>query len=219
MSLGMYSEKTSHNGYLLIETGNYAPVNRNAYPLSVQQLREQLRQISLLLEKGLIRESTSPWGAAVLFVKKVKTNEWRMCVDYRALNARTQKNTYPLPRINDCIDKLGKACKLTSLDLLSGYWHVRVADKDVQKTAFNMRYGKYEFLVILFGLTNTPATFQTLMSQILRPYLDKFILVYLNDILIYSNPDEEHLEHLRLVFEALRKYKLCAKPSKCTFNQ
>ena len=142
-----------------------------------------------------------------------------MCVDYRALNARTQKNTNPLPRINDCIDKLGKACKLTSLDLLSGYWHVRVADKDVQKTAFNTRYGKYEFLVMPFGLTNAPATFQTLMNQILRPYIDKFVLVYLDDILVYSNSEEEHLEHLRLVLEALRKHKLYARPKKCTFDK
>ena len=203
----------------VIETGDHAPVNRNAYPLSVQQLREQQKQVTLLLEKGLIRESTSPWGAPVLFVRKPKTNEWRMCVDYRALNARTRKNTYPLPRINECIDKLGKASNLSSLDLLSGYWHVRVADKDVQKTAFNTRYGKYEFLVMPFGLTNAPATFQTLMNQILRPYIDKFVLVYLDDILVYSNSEEEHLEHLRLVLEALRKHKLYARPQKCSFDK
>src|SRR5436190_11408511 len=131
-----------------------------------------------------------------------------MCIDYRALNARTIRNTYPLPRIQECIDKLGNAKELSSLDLLSGYWQLRVAEKDVQKTAFNTRYGKYEFLVMPFGLTNAPATFQTLMNQILRPYIDKFVLVYLDDILIYSNSDEEHLEHLRLVFEALREYKL-----------
>src|SRR5438552_5276647 len=142
-----------------------------------------------------------------------------MCIDYRALNARTIRNTYPLPRIQECIDKLGNATRLSSLELVSGYWQTRVAEKDIQKTAFNTRYGKYEFLVRPFGLTNAPATFQTLMNQILPPYIDKFVLVYLDDILIYSNSDEEHLEHLRLVFEALRMHKLYAKPSKCTFNQ
>ena len=203
----------------VIDTGDHAPVNKNAYPLSVQMLREQQKQVGILLEKKLIRESTSPWGAPVLFVKKPKTDEWRMCIDYRALNARTRKNTYPLPRINECIDKLGKACRLSSLDLLSGYWHVRVANKDVQKTAFNTRYGKYEFLVMPFGLTNAPATFQTLMNQILRPYIDKFVLVYLDDILVYSNSEEEHVEHLRLVLEALRKHKLYARPRKCSFDK
>ena len=156
-------------------------------------------------------------------MKKPKTDEWLMCVDYRALNFRTQKNTYPLPRINDCIDKLGKASRLTSLDLTSGHWQVRVGDKDVQKTAFNTRYGKYEFLVMTFRvtnapatrLTNAPATFQTLMNQILRPYIHKFVLVYLDDILVYSNSEEEHLEHLRLVFEALRKHKLYARQKMC----
>ena len=131
-----------------------------------------------------------------------------MCIDYRALNARTIRNTYPLPRIQECIDKLGNATRLSSLDLVSDYWQTRVAEKDVQKTTFNTRYSKYEFLVMPFGLTNALATFQTLMNQILRPYIDKFVLVYLDDILIYSNSDEEHLEHLRLVFEALREYKL-----------
>src|SRR5436190_8727028 len=138
-----------------------------------------------------------------------------MCIDYRALNARTIRNTYPLPRIQECIDKLGNATRLSSLDLVSGYWQTQVAEKD----AFNTRYGKYEFLVMQFGLTNMPATFQTLMNQILWPYIDKFILVYLDDIVIYSNSDEEHLEHLRLVFEALRMHKLYTKSAKCTFNQ
>src|SRR5213078_2477818 len=169
-----------------IDTGDERPYNRNAFPLSEQQLREQTKQVEDLLKKGLIRESSSPWGAPVLFVAKKTPGEWRMCIDYRALNARTIRNTYPLPRIQECIDKLGNATRLSSLDLVSGYWQTRVAEKDVQKTAFNTRYGKYEFLVMPFGLTNAPATFQTLMNQILRPYIDKFVLVYLDDILIYS---------------------------------
>ena len=152
-----------------IDTGDTRPANRNPFPLSEQQLREQTRQVEGLLERGLIRESSSPWGAPVLFVAKKQPGEWRMCIDYRALNARTLRNTYPLPRIQECIDKLGNAQRLSSLDLLSGYWQLRVADKDIQKTAFNTRYGKYEFLVMPFGLTNAPATFQTLMNSILRP--------------------------------------------------
>src|SRR5437667_4652721 len=202
-----------------IDTGDERPYNRNPFALSEQQLREQTKQMEDLLKKGLIQESSSPWGAPVLFVAKKTPGEWRMCIDYRALNARTIRNTYPLPRIQECIDKLGNARRLSLLDLVSSYWQTRVAKKDVQKTAFNTRYGKYEFLVMPFGLTNAPVTFQTLMNQILRPYIYKFVLVYLDDILIYSNSDEEHLEHLRLVFEALREYKLYAKPSKCTFNQ
>jgi len=142
-----------------------------------------------------------------------------MCIDYRALNAKTIKNAYPLPRIQECIDKLGWASHLSSIDLTSGYWQTRVADRDICKTAFNTRYGKYEFLVMPFGLTNAPATFQMLMNQVLRPYIDKFVLVYLDDILIYSSSPEEHLEHLRLVFEALRQAKLYARPKKCIFDQ
>ena len=201
-----------------IETGDASPVNKNAYPLSVQQLQEQTRQIEELLQRGLIRESVSPWGAPVLFVLK-KTGEWRMCIDYRMLNSKTLKNAYPLPRIQECLDKLGKAKHLSSIDLLSGYWQLRVAEKDIPKTAFNTRYGKYEFLVMPFGLTNAPATFQTLMNSILRPYIDKFVLVYLDDILVYSNSEEEHLEHLRLVFEILHQHSLYARPEKCVFNQ
>src|SRR5438045_8924674 len=142
-----------------------------------------------------------------------------MCIDYRALNKATVRNAYPLPRIEDCLTQLGKAKHLTTLDLTSGYWQVHIADEDIPKTAFNTWYGKYAFVVMPFGLTNAPATFQTLMNQILRPYIDKFVLVYLDDILIYFNSDEEHQEHLQLVFEALREYKLYAKPPKCTFNQ
>src|SRR5437762_10412291 len=125
----------------------------------------------------LIREGTTPWGAPVLFVRKSKVpGEWRMCIDYHALNQKMLKNAYPLPQIQDCLDRLGKASHLTTLDLTSGYWQVRIAEGDIPKTAFNTRYGKYEFLVLPFGLTNAPATFQSMMNAILRPYIDKFVL-------------------------------------------
>ena len=202
-----------------IETGTARPTNKNPYPLSSQQLREQAKQVDDLLKRGLIQESVSPWGAPVLFVAKKTPGEWRMCIDYRALNTITFRNTYPLPRIQECIDRLGTATHLSSLDLTSGYWQVRIKDEDIPKTAFNTRYGKYEFLVMPFGLINAPATFQTLMNKILRPYIDKFVLVYLDDILIFSNSKEEHLQHLRLVFDALREAKLYVRSLKCVFNQ
>ena len=201
-----------------IETGDAAPVNTRAYPLSSQQLKEQTKQIIELLEKGLIRESTSSWGSPVLFVKKANGG-WRMCVDYRGLNLKTRKNTYPLPLIQECIDQMGNATHMSTLDLTSGYWQIRVAMKDVPKTAFNTRYGKYEFLVMPFGLTNAPATFQTLINNVLRPFLDKFVVVYLDDITVYSNSYEEHLKHLRQVFEVLAQHKLYANPAKCVFNK
>ncbi len=201
-----------------IETGDAAPVNTRAYPLSSQQLKKQTKQITELLEKGLIRESTSSWGSPVLFVKKANGG-WRMCVDYRGLNLKTRKNTYPLPLIQECIDQMGNATHMSTLDLTSGYWQIRVAMKDIPKTAFNTRYGKYEFLVMPFGLTNAPATFQTLINNVLRPFLDKFVVVYLDDITVYSNSYEEHLKHLRQVFEALTQHKLYANPAKCVFNK
>jgi hypothetical protein len=201
-----------------IETGDSPPINTRAYPLSSQQLKEQTKQIAELLEKGLIRESTSSWGSPVLFVKKANGG-WRMCVDYRGLNLKTRKNTYPLPLIQDCIDQMGKAMHMSTLDLTSGYWQMWVAAKDIHKTAFNTRYGKYEFLVMPFGLTNAPATFQTLINNILRPFLDKFVVVYLDDITVYSNSYKKHLQHLQQVFEALSEHKLYANPAKCVFNQ
>ena len=134
----------------------------------------------------------SPSEASVLFVPK-ETAEWRTCVDYRMLNSKTLKNVYPLPRIQDCIDKLG----LSALDMTSGYWQLRIAEQDVPKTTFNTRYDKYEFLLMPRGLVNVPVTFQTLMNMILRPYIDKFVSVYL-DIYMCSNSEDEHLEHLRI---------------------
>ena len=203
-----------------INTGNEASSNHNAYPLSIVQLQEQIKQIDALFKHGLIQESTSPWEAPILFVRKPKTSgEWRMCIDYRILNNKILKNAYPLSRIQDCLDRLGKTKHCTTLDLTFDYWQVRIANKDVMKTAFNTRYDKYEFLVMPFGLTNAPSTFQSLMNSILRPYIDRFVLMYLDDILIYSNSSEEHREYLRLILDALRRHKLYAKPSKCTFDQ
>ncbi len=197
-----------------IDIEDAAAINQAAYPVSYTQAEEQATQIKDLFDKGLIRTSSSSWGFPVLFVKKPE-GKWRMCIDYRGLNAVTKKNTYPLPRIQDCLDRIGSAKRISKFDLLSGFYQLRVAEESIDKTAFNTRQGKFEFLVMPMGLTNAPATFQTMMNTVLQPYLDKFVMVYLDDIIIFSNSDQEHQEHLALILERLRTNKLYAKPSKC----
>ena len=171
-----------------------------------------------LLSKGFIEPSTSSFGAPVLFVRK-KNGKMRMCIDYRALNSRTRKNKYPLPRIDELFDQLAGATIFSSLDLRSGYHQIRIHDDDVEETAFLTPHGSYHFRVLSFGLTNAPATFQAVMNDILRDYLGKFVLVYLDDILIFSKSREEHVVHLRLVFQKLRESKLFAGLSKCNFGK
>jgi hypothetical protein len=172
--------------------------------------------LAKMLDQGLIQESASPWGFPVLFAKKPE-GKWRMCIDYRALNAVTKKNGYPLPRIQDCLDRIGNARILSKIDLTQGYYQVRIAEGDVEKTAFNTRQGKFEFLAMPFGLSNAPATFQTMMNRILRPFLDVFVIVYLDDILIFSDTEDEHAEHLAKVLEVLQTNALFCKPPKCIF--
>ena len=195
--------------------GNAPPV-KPPYRMSEVELAELRKQVDALLDKGYIKPSMSPYAAPVLFVKK-KGGDLRMCVDYRALNDITVKNRYPLPRVDEIFDQLKTATYFTKIDLRSGYWQIRVANEDTHKTAFRTRYGHYEFLVMPFGLTNAPATFQNLMNDVLRPYLDKFVVVYLDDILVYSDTWEEHVAHLRAVLQQLRQAKLYAKLSKCDF--
>ncbi|KAI3757501.1 hypothetical protein L6452_05041 [Arctium lappa] len=175
-----------------------------------------MSQLQDLLEKGFVRPSSSPWGAPVLFVKK-KDGTMRMCIDYRELNKVTVKNKYPLPRIDDLFDQLQGAGCFSKIDLRSGYHQVKVKEEDIPKTAFRTRYGHYEFLVMPFGLTNAPAVFMDLMNRVCRPFLDKSVIVFIDDILIYSKGEAEHARHLREVLEILRKEKLYAKFSKCEF--
>ena len=198
-----------------LESGAKPPV-KQAYRMSDHELEELRKQLAELLESGRIRPSQSPYASPVLFVRK-KEGTLRMCVDYRALNSVTVKNRYPLPRIDEMFDQLRSARYFTKLDLRSGYWQIRVAERDVPKTAFRTRYGHFEFTVMPFGLTNAPATFQALMNRVLRPYLDDFACVYLDDILVYSADLDQHVAHLRQVLDALRQNQLYAKLSKCEF--
>ena len=192
------------------------PPSRPTYRLSPTELDELKKQLADLTKHGFIQPSKSPFGAPVLFVKK-KEGELRMCVDYRALNKITVKNRYPLPRIDELMDRLHGAKYFSKIDLRSGYHQVRIHPDDVAKTAFRTRYGHYEFLVLPFGLTNAPATFMHLMQQIFREHLDNFVIVFLDDILIYSKTLQEHTQHVTAVLELLRKNKLYAKKSKCEF--
>ncbi|KAJ0544333.1 putative nucleotidyltransferase, Ribonuclease H [Helianthus annuus] len=192
------------------------PVARAPYRLAPSELQELMSQIQDLLDKGFIRPSVSPWGAPVLFVKK-KDGSMRMCIDYRELNKLTVKNRYPLLRIDDLFDQLQGAKWFSKIDLRSGYHQLRVKEEDIPKTAFRTRYGHYEFLVMSFGLTNAPAAFMDLMNRVCKSMLDKSVIVFIDDILIYSKDEAEHARHLYEVLETLRKEKLYAKFSKCAF--
>ncbi|GJR27965.1 putative reverse transcriptase domain-containing protein [Tanacetum coccineum] len=193
-----------------------APVARAPYRLAPSEMKELSEQLKELSDKGFIRPSSSPWGAPVLFVKK-KDGSFRMCIDYRELNKLTVKNRYPLPRIDDLFDQLQGSSVYSKIDLRSGYHQLRVREEDIPKTAFRTRYGHYEFQVMPFGLTNAPAVFMDLMNRVCKPYLDKFVIVFIDDILIYSKNKQEHKEHLKIILELLKKEELYAKFSKCEF--
>ncbi|KAL0537052.1 hypothetical protein IC582_026020 [Cucumis melo] len=192
------------------------PISRALYRMAPAELKELKVQLLELLDKGFIRPSVSPWGAPVLFVKK-KDGSMRLCIDYRELNKVNVKNRYPLPRIDDLFDQLQGATVFSKIDLRSGYHQLRIKDEDVPKTAFRSRYGHYEFIVMSFGLTNAPAVFMDLMNRVFREFLDTFVIVFIDDILIYSKTEAEHEEHLRMVLQTLRDNKLYAKFSKCEF--
>nr|CAD40090.2 OSJNBb0012A12.12 [Oryza sativa Japonica Group] len=192
------------------------PIHKRPYRMAANELAEVKRQVDDLLQKGYIRPSSSPWGAPVIFVEK-KDHTQRMCVDYRALNDVTIKNKYPLPRIDDLFDQLKGATVFSKIDLRSGYQQLRIKEEDIPKTAFTTRYGLFEYTVMSFGLTNAPTIFMNLMNKVFMEYLDKFVVVFIDDILIYSRTKEEHEEHLRLALEKLREHQLYAKFSKCEF--
>ena len=182
-------------------------------PAELNELKIQLQE---LLDKEFIHPSFSPWGTPTLFVKK-KDGTMRLCIDYRKLNKVTVKNKYPLPRIDDLFDQLQGASMFSKIDLRSGYHQLRIREEDIPKTAFRTRYGHYEFLVMPFGLTNAPAAFMDLMNRVFKEFLDKFVIVFIDDILIYSQSREEHREHLRIVLQMLKEKQLYAKFKKCEF--
>ncbi|KAM7492457.1 hypothetical protein LguiA_035378 [Lonicera macranthoides] len=193
-----------------------APISLAPYRMAPAELKELKVQIDELLRKGFIRPSVSPWGAPVLFAKK-QDGSLRLCIDYRQLNRVTVKNKYLLPRIDDLFDQLQGAVRFSKIDLRSGYHQMLVHEEDISKTTFRTRYGHYEFLVMPFGLTNAPAAFMDLMNRLYHPYLDQCVVVFIDDILIYSKSDEEHENHLRLALQVLRDHQLYAKLSKCDF--
>jgi hypothetical protein len=199
-----------------IEPGSKPPF-RAAFRMNVKELEVLKQQIQELLDKGWIRESHSMYGAPVLLVRK-PSGDYRMVIDYRSLNSQTIRDRYPLPRIDDLLDQLGGSAVYSKLDLASGYHQVAMHPDDIHKTAFNCRYGLYEWTVMPMGLTNAPSGFMRLMTKVFRPYLDKFLVVYLDDLLVFSSSIEEHVEHLRQVLTVLREQTLYAKPSKCEFG-
>ncbi|KAL4030664.1 hypothetical protein IC575_008914 [Cucumis melo] len=198
-----------------LESG-IALISRAPYRMALVELKELKVQLQELLDKGFIRPSVSPWRAPVLFVKK-KDGSMRLCIDYRELNKVTVKNRYPLPRIDDLFDQLQGATVFSKIDLRSGYHQLRIRDNDIPKTTFRSRYGHYEFIVMSFELTNAPVVFMDLMNRVFKDFLDTFVIVFIDDILIYSKIEAENEEHLHPVLETLRANKLYAKFSKCEF--
>ena len=192
------------------------PPSRPPYRLGPAEQDKMEEQVKDLLAQGFIRPSASPYGAPILFVPK-KDGRWRMCIDYRALNKQTVKDQFPLPRIDSLLERLGRATVFTKLDLASGYHQIAMEETSIQKTAFRTNRGHFEFIVMPFGLCNAPATFQRLMNKVFANELDKFIAVYLDDILIFSQSLEEHWEHLRWASAHLREAKLYGRLHKCEF--
>nr|AAD37020.1 putative retroelement pol polyprotein [Arabidopsis thaliana] len=194
------------------------PISKAPYRMAPAEMAELKKQLEELLAKGFIRPSSSPWGAPVLFVKK-KDGSFRLCIDYRGLNKVTVKNKYPLPRIDELMDQLGGAQWFSKIDLASGYHQIPIEPTDVRKTAFRTRYGHFEFVVMPFGLTNAPAAFMKMMNGVFRDFLDEFVIIFIDDILVHSKSWEAHQEHLRAVLERLREHELFAKLSKFSFWQ
>src|SRR5919205_3717079 len=199
-----------------INTGNAEPIAQTFYKANPMKKEFIKKEIEEMLKKGIIRPSLSPWASPVVVVGK-KDGTQRLCVDYRKLNGITKSDRYPIPRIDSLLESFREANWFSGIDLASGYWQVEMSRTDREKTAFIVEQGLYEFNVMPFGLSNAPGTFQHLMNHVLQDFLGKFVAVYLDDIIIFSNSYEQHLDHLNQVFEALRKANLKIKLKKCFF--
>jgi hypothetical protein len=203
-----------HRIYLLPGTAPIA-VRPYRYP---QLLKDEVeRQCADMLEQGTIRSSTSPFSSPVLLVKKADSS-WCFCVDYRALNDKAVKDKFPILVVEELLDELRDAHFFTKIDLCSGYHQVRMHPDDIEKTAFRTHQRHFEFTVMPFGLTNAPATFKSLMNDVLHTFIHRFVLVFFGDILIYSSTCVEHLQHVKIVFDQIRRHKLFVKQSKCIFG-
>ena len=209
------SRDTDHAIDILPEA---TPVNVKPYRYPHYQKKEIEDQISLMLDKGFIRPNASPFSSPVLLIKK-KDGSWRFCVDYRALNAITIRDRFPIPTIDELLDELGGARWFSKLDLMHGYHQILMRNDDIPKTAFRTHQGHYEFRVIPFGLCNAPSTFQATMNQLFQPFLRKFIIVFFDDVLVYSKTMADHLGHLETAFKLLLSGKFSLKRPKCTFAQ
>jgi hypothetical protein len=205
-----------HDHRNTLKTGAQSVVVR-PYRYPTAHKDELERQCAAIIEQGIIHRSDSPVSSSVLLVKK-PDGSWRFCVDYRALNALTFKDMFPIPVVDELLDELHGARFFSKLDLRFGYHHVRMQLEDVHKTVFRTHDGLYEFLVMAFGLCNAPATFQALMNDVLQPFLRRFVLVFFDDILIYSKTWTDHLRHLRAIQTELRRQQLFVKRAKCAFD-
>jgi transposase InsO family protein len=203
----------------LVNTGNAQPVYQPVRQLSPALLGELKTRLEKLQSAGFIRPSTSPWSSPILFAKNPNSGKLRLCVDYRALNAVTKKDRHPIPLIQECFDSLKNARFFSKIDLQQGFHQMKIADADVPRTAFGTKYGHFEWLVMPFGLVNAPSTFQRMMTHLLREFIDDFVQVYLDDILIYSATEEDHLAHVEKVLTVLQREELKCSGPKCSFGQ
>jgi hypothetical protein len=184
--------------------------------MNPQELEDLKKQLADMLSRGLIHPNASPWGSPILFVDK-QDGTFRLCVDYRKLNEVTIKNKYPLPKIEDLFDQLNGSKVFFKIDIRTGYHQLKVSESDIPKTGFTTCYGLFEYTVMSLGLTNAPTYFMNLMNKVFMKFLDKFVGIFIYDILVYSKTKEEHREHLRLVLGTLWEHQLYAKFSKCEF--